>query len=341
MKNRTQSIFNQIAKIVTLSLLLPSILLALAIIVFSGSEDSFFIKMGLYSLVFLCFFGVIALILIHRKLTAPLKALQRQGVALTHKLEHIPITKKYGNEFDEIIDHQNFVITHLYELAFSHRRMISHFNHDFKSPFNSIVGAISMLKIDPENQATYVDILDEVTQQQLAAIETARMEMINHQFLNAKKIPNREVDFYYFVEDLANEFEKEVKAKKLSILSEVTETTALIPYFQADRAMQCVFLRCIALAKEMSNIHIKNTNTDKEVVLSLQNNGKGFNPDKVEEVFHPNSHLLNSAYNGDKLNPNELFESRFMLRMFGGDIKVDSPGKENGCTFYIHIPILK
>lgn len=337
MTKNKNSIVNQLAKASFVTVITPSLVFGICLLLLPDLVHNHSTKIALGFILITLLGAVILFIVYYRKLKV-LRVLEKQQQRLLKELKFKKLEPQKG--FENLINDQNFLMSHLHDLIFSHRRMISHFNHDFKSPFNSIVGAVNLLKIDKENVDDYVQILDEVVTKQLVAIESGRMEMINHQFFDTKNIGNRTVDIFQLLGDYVHEYDKSIKEKNLNALIEECSIEETLPYFPLERAMQCLMQRALALASSGSYIKLSGEKETNKVNILIEYQGVGFHTDLANEVLVANSKLLNQTQAGDELNANELFHCASMLKLYNASLSVSSQGKSSGATFSLSLPII-
>jgi len=221
-------------------------------------------------------------------------------------------------------------------------------SHELKTPLISIKGFTSLIlkqyggTIDSE----VTSMLEEVVR------GCQRLEDIIKNLIEATKIESSKLDLKATMEDLSflirfciNELRGLAKSRNHAIHLKIDEN--IITKFNKEQMYE-VFTNLLSNAIKYTppsgEIIIKSEIKDENVIISIQDNGIGFTIQEKEKVFQQFGKIerygqgLDIGIDGSGLG---LYLSKKIVELHGGDIWMESDGKNQGSIFYVSLPLIK
>ena len=221
-------------------------------------------------------------------------------------------------------------------------------SHELKTPLISIKGFTSLIlkqyggTIDSE----VTSMLEEVVR------GCQRLEDIIKNLIEATKIESSKLDLKATMEDLSflirfciNELRGLAKSRNHAIHLKIDEN--IITKFNKEQMYE-VFTNLLSNAIKYTppsgEIIIKSEIKDENVIISIQDNGIGFTIQEKEKVFQQFGKIerygqgLDIGIDGSGLG---LYLSKKIVGLHGGDIWMESDGKNQGSIFYVSLPLIK
>ena len=227
---------------------------------------------------------------------------------------------------------------HAEDLLATRERMMLAITHDFKAPLGSIIGyadLLSRLTVD-ERQRFYLDNMKTSSQHLLKLV----VDLLDFHRLDLHKAEIQRVAFHpaKLIEEIYTSFKPLADAKGLTLECHTAP--------QLDATYICDPLRLRQIANNLLSNAIKFTDwgtvtitasyTDRKLILSISDTGKGMSPADCERIFQEFTRLPDAQ--GKEGFGLGLSIVRMLVQLLEGDIRVDSTlGK--GSIFTVHIPI--
>jgi len=234
----------------------------------------------------------------------------------------------------------------LKELNEEKSRMLNIASHQFRSPLTSIEGYASMIK-----DGSYGEV-PEYLQEPINRIlkSSQKLAHIVDDFLNISRIEDGRMDYNVKHADLAEVTEEVVEETRGSIdeekqsLNFKTDGTDSYPVKVDIGKFQQVVTNLVDNAIKYTEdgeitVRLKHENTD--VLIEVEDDGIGIDPEKVEEIFDQFSRADEAQdvnVTGSGLG---LYIARQIINAHDGKIWATSPGRGKGSTFHIEIPVVK
>ena len=213
--------------------------------------------------------------------------------------------------------------------------------HDLKSPFQALMGFNSMLLNQrdeiPKNELDELINLMSSTVHRLYAMLDNLLTWARLQMNQIDFSPTR-IDLFSLVKEISFILTANAQKKGVRIEINIVEGTEII----ADENMiksilQNLVNNGIKFTPSGGCINISSISSEKEVMITVEDNGVGMNKDKAESIFKIDVSATTKGTDGEIGTGMGLLICKEMAEMHGGDIIVKSvEGK--GSTFTVKLP---
>lgn len=211
--------------------------------------------------------------------------------------------------------------------------------HDMKSPLVGISGLIKRLKKEKicqtsEKLMEYLRVMGEADK---------RLELIIREFLEHSRLESDQIQLEQSEIALENILEQAIEILRIKAEdNNITLTYDCKPLtpIQADenrlhRAFTNIINNAIKYSPQQSEITISTQETDKEIVICFQDQGRGIKPDEIPYIF--DAFYRSESNGGISGHGLGLAAARAIIRKHGGKISVESiPAK--GSVFTVRLP---
>ena len=230
----------------------------------------------------------------------------------------------------------------LIELNATKDKFFSIIAHDLKSPFTSIIGFSELLSenLKEKDYSKIEEYADYIQKSSWRA-----MDLLTNLF-EWSRLQTGKIEFH--LEDIdicsvANEVRELLYASawQKSIKIEFQLADGLI--VTADRSMISAVLRnlisnAIKFTNPGGNITISASRNDKELIVSVRDNGTGIKPEMIDKIFRLDVSYSTPGTKGEEGTGLGLLLCFEFISRHGGKIWAESePGK--GSTFYFTLPV--
>ena len=225
-------------------------------------------------------------------------------------------------------------------LARAKSEFLANMSHEIRTPLNAIVGFIDILKElnNDKKSIEYINIIDKSSHTLLQIIEDILdFSKIESGKLNIDKIYFNSREEFMIITDLFSE-----KCSKKNILLNVNIDNNLPQILNTDplRVKQVIsnlLSNAIKFTGDQKSIFVNIACKNKQLFVSVRDEGKGIPSDKLEHIFEEFTQEDNSItrkYGGTGLG---LTISSKLVELLGGELKVKSE-LGIGSEFYFTIP---
>ncbi|MFX1569132.1 MAG: PAS domain S-box protein [Promethearchaeota archaeon] len=220
-------------------------------------------------------------------------------------------------------------------------------SHELKTPLVSIKGFSELLlevhrdKLD----ALVISTINEIKQGCL------RLESLIGDILKTAELESGTIELYKSKEDLTflvnlcvNEIKGFSRLRNHTIKVEIHDT--LITQFEKEQIHQVIsnlLNNAVKYTPPSGLIEIKSEITDKFIILSIKDNGIGFTEEEKVRIFTQFGKIERYGQGLDIIAEGSgfgLYISKKIIELHGGDIWVESGGRNKGSTFYFSLPLI-
>lgn len=212
-------------------------------------------------------------------------------------------------------------------------------SHDLKAPLRGISGYSTLLMED------HADQLDEEGKKYLANLvsSTQRMNLLIEDLLAYSRVERREikktnVNLDRLIDNIIMEYEPDFKTEKIQFKKEIEYGTLFTDQDALAQALRNLIDNAIKFTKGRPNpeISVQCSKLDKYCLISVEDNGIGFDMKYYEKIFEIFQRLhLSEEYPGTGVG---LAVVRKAVERLGGKIwAVSEPGV--GSTFFMELPL--
>lgn len=275
------------------------------------------------------------------KITEPLKEMSEATKKLSHGNFNSVLNVTGDDEIADLAKAFNSMAKSLAELEFMRSSFLANVSHDLRTPMTTISGFIDGIlsgAIPQEQQAYYLEIIKN---------EIQRLSRIVSNLLEISRLEAKSYKFDYSVFDICEmlriivlTFEKKIDDKKLNVTFDIPDSKILVES-DHDCIYRVIYNICdnaVKFSKENGNIQFKISNNDKEVFISIYNEGDGIQEDEIPHVFE-RFYKTDKSRGMDKSGTGlGLYIAKTMLDSLNGTISVNSEYTKY-CEFLITLNI--
>ncbi|MBR2188907.1 MAG: HAMP domain-containing histidine kinase [Eubacterium sp.] len=193
-----------------------------------------------------------------------------------------------NDEYGDLAQSINFLLTELRESEESQRAFISNVSHDFRSPLTSIKGYVQAMldgTIPTEMQERYLNIV---------LNETKRLEKLTSGILMLNNINNKETqldistfDINRVIKDTSASFEGTCMARQISIelILAGAELSVSADYGKIQQVLYNLLDNAIKFSSNHSVIQIETSIRHDKVYISVKDHGIGIPPSEITKIW--------------------------------------------------------
>ncbi|MFX1313887.1 MAG: PAS domain S-box protein [Promethearchaeota archaeon] len=242
------------------------------------------------------------------------------------------------------LEDQNKELEQLSELKTEFLRRAS---HELKTPLVAIKGNTDLLL------KLHHGILKpkEITMLETIQEGCKKLEDIIHKLIESSKLESPKIELNTTKEDLSSliqfcitELKTLIKMRNLTINFEMKKK--LVTQFNRDQIHEVIsnlLSNAINYSSPRGIIEVKSEVKENTIIISIKDQGIGFTEEEKEKVFQKFGKInrisqgLNVLFEGSGLG---LYISKKIVELHGGEIWVESEGRNKGSIFYFTLPII-
>jgi len=244
-------------------------------------------------------------------------------------------------KFKHEIEKQNVELKKLSELKSEFLRRAS---HELKTPLISIKGYANMLQDYLNDDDEMSEMLEEINEGCL------RLQDIIESLIKSSKLSSKKVSLNLEQENLSflirfclNELRFLIKKRSHVVHVDIEDD--IIVRFDKEQMFEVisnVLSNAIKYTPSGGTIKIKTHVNEKEVILSIKDDGIGFSKEEKKKTFKQFGKIerygqgLDIDIDGSGLG---LYISKNIVKLHGGKIWLESDGKNNGTTVFVLLPL--
>ncbi len=224
--------------------------------------------------------------------------------------------------------------------------LLSRTSHELKTPLTVIKG--------------YTELLKSLERLNLNREALEMVEMINNgvnhledlieKILNASKVKSKKLEIQKELHNLSilihasfKDLEGLLKLRKHILQTTIEEDLILeFDWNAINQVLRNVISNAIKFTPPNGLIELKAQKSDKEVIISIKDNGIGFEPHEKEFLFSEFGKVERFGKNLDIIPGGSglgLYISKYIIELHGGKIWMESEGRNKGSTFYFSLPL--
>ncbi|MGF1636201.1 MAG: ATP-binding protein [Cyclobacteriaceae bacterium] len=218
--------------------------------------------------------------------------------------------------------------------------LLSIISHDLRSPFNSILGLLSLLRREAngiDKLTEYFDLMESTAKNGLLIIEDllqiARLQK-RHDSLLYEAIP-----VYEFVKDIVNKNRYMLMQKGQNVeISMDKDIVANFDKIKIGLVLDNILSNAIKYSYPGQPIYIEAYKKSNLFEISIKDEGQGFNQEDMEQVFHKFGRLSAVPTAGEKSIGLGLYICKLLVELHQGSIFVQSDGPKKGARITVRLP---
>ncbi|MFW9866347.1 MAG: PAS domain S-box protein [Candidatus Thorarchaeota archaeon] len=226
--------------------------------------------------------------------------------------------------------------------------LLSRTSHELKTPLVSIKGYADLLLSQHYEELDFytISILHEIKQ------GCSRLEALINDLIETSKLESGEIELIKSEEDLT--FLIRFCVKDLKGLLETRNHTLIldikddmITMFEKERIYEVIMnlaINAIKYTPTHGSITIKSEIQNNSYVISIKDTGIGLTDEEMGRIFKRFGKIERYGQGLDVISEGSglgLYISKKIIELHGGNIWVESEGRNKGTTFYFSLPILK
>lgn len=235
----------------------------------------------------------------------------------------------------------NITADKLQEANHTKDKFLSIIAHDLKNPFNAIVGFSDLLcsSYSDLDDDTKLDLIKDI--QHSAKLNFNLLEkMLEWAMSQSDQIPFKpqNLDLQKIINDSSSFASYQASQKNIKITSNTGENILIF----ADENMLTSLLRnlisnAIKFTTEEGEVQIKTEVLEKDIKISIKDNGVGMSQDNIEKLFRTDAKVQTTGTSDEKGTGLGLLICKEFVDKHEGKIWVESQIDE-GCEFFITFP---
>jgi hypothetical protein len=248
-------------------------------------------------------------------------------------------------EVEKKLEEQNKELQKLNDLK---NEFLGRASHELKTPLVAIKGnADLVIKLYHENLKPDVITMLETIQK-----GCNRLEDIVHKLIESSKLESSNIELHTKKEDLTsliktcvNEVQSLVKMRNITINLDVMHF--IITKFDKDQIHEVIsnlLSNAINYSPHNGIIDINSVIKDNTIIISIKDRGMGFTEDEKIKIFQKFGKINRASQGFDVISEGSglgLFISKKIIELHGGEIWVESEGRNKGSTFYFTLPTIE
>jgi len=225
---------------------------------------------------------------------------------------------------------------------------LTRISHELKTPLISIKGYSELILLQNED---YFDI-DTISMIEEIIQGCSRLENLIFELLKTSKLETGQIELKTSMEDLSflikftiKELQGLIKSRSQKIVLNIHDN--LITRFEKERIHEVIgnlLTNAIKYTPPFGTVEIKSELKEKFYIISVKDNGIGFTEQEKEKLFKQFGkieHYGRGSYISTEGTGLGLYITKKLVELHGGEIWMESEGRNKGSIFYFSLPIIK
>lgn len=236
----------------------------------------------------------------------------------------------------------------LMEVSRLKSELLSRTSHELKTPLVSIKGYADLLLSQHYEELDFytISVLHEIKQ------GCSRLESLIKDLIETSKLETGEVDLNKTKDDLTflikfcvRDLKGLIETRNHTLVMDIQDS--MITLIEKERIYEVVInllSNAIKYTPPNGRIIIKSESKDNTYIVSIKDNGIGLTNKEKEKIFKKFGKIERYGKGLDVVSEGSglgLYISKKIIELHGGDIWVESKGRDKGAEFSFTIPILK
>ncbi len=196
-------------------------------------------------------------------------------------------------------------------------------------------------------------LFGELSEEQAAAVEMldrnfSRFGRLVSDLLDSTRLETgrlrmqlEETDLSALVAVIADEVAARAEKQGLRLLQEIEPgCRASVDAQRVVQVLTNLLDNAIKFTPEAGTITVRTHEVDGTIEIQVEDTGTGLEPRQLERVFQPFEQVHGGVVDGERGTGLGLYICKGIVEQQGGQITVDSPGRDRGCTVTVRLPAL-
>ena len=243
----------------------------------------------------------------------------------------------------QVVNPAIITIKELRALTLTQTKFFDVIAHDLRSPSNGIQGFASLLLEQPED---FTEEEKKVFLQNILLCSTNSNKLLDSlsewaRLQTGRLSPNPQpFDVDQMIENVVTFHQGYAAQRKITLLSDVKESIVTVcDENMIETALRNLVSNAIKFTQANGSVEINLKKSEKEVIISIKDTGKGMSPMIKNNLFNLGENIITPDISGKRGTGLGLILSKDLIEKNGGKIWVESElGK--GSIFYFSIPLV-
>ncbi|MEL6537913.1 MAG: tetratricopeptide repeat-containing sensor histidine kinase [Bacteroidota bacterium] len=263
--------------------------------------------------------------------------IEAYNVELSQKNEEIAAQADWLRDSNDQIKKQTDELSKLNRMK---DRMLSVISHDFRSPLNSLRGALMLLnsqQLPPDQLQMVTDDINNKLNRTLNLVDNL-LQWTRNQLMGVE-VNRQQLNMHDLGDETFNLLQPLAEGKRITLVNHIAEDTTI----DADLEMMKVVLRnlvsnAIKFTLKGGEVRVESKIEDHYLSISVIDTGIGMTPDKVDRLFELGTDRSSLGTANEKGTGIGLLLCKEFIEKHGGHIHVISI-EEKGSTFTFSLPL--
>ena len=284
--------------------------------------------------------GIGAGILLGRSLSAPLSQLAEAARAIGQRNLSQRVPVRGSQEIKELAQAFNEMAVDLENAENLRQNLLADVAHELRTPLTVIQGNLQAL-LDDVYELDKVEIAQLYDQTRHLSRLVDDLRELAQAEAHQLDLDMGPVDMRSLVADVVTAYQPMAEVAGVQLQ---TESAADLPGIDGDRSrlIQCLqnlLNNAMRYTPAGGQVNLRLQAIDQNLVLIIRDSGAGIPPEHLPHVFDRFYRADPARARGTGGTGLGLAITRAIIRAHGGEIKAESPGRGQGSTFTIHMPI--
>lgn len=221
-------------------------------------------------------------------------------------------------------------------------RLLAVIGHDLRTPIANLSNIIEMFETGYLNAEEVNELMKDIN----SIVKGTELTLSNliewaGNQIKGRTINSSNVDIFLLGVEMEQTFAHNLQLKSITFINHAYPGRGVL----ADENHLKVILRnlisnAIKFTNQKGSIILSTIIENNEMIVAVQDNGRGMTSKEMEKLFHASTHFSNTGTSGEKGTGIGLLLCKELVELNGGQLKVESIlGK--GSKFYFKLPLVK
>jgi signal transduction histidine kinase len=255
------------------------------------------------------------------------------------------LSNKLQNQHKELLNQKQLIEVQKVNLQMVNSfkdRLLAVIGHDLRTPIANLSNIVEMFETGYLNAEELNELMKDIN----SIVKGTELTLSNliewaGNQVKGRTINSSNVDIFLLGVEMEQTFAHSLHLKNIAFINYAYPGRGVL----ADENHLKVILRnlignAIKFTSQKGSIILSTAIENNEMIIAVQDNGRGMTIKEMENLFHANTHFSNTGTAGEKGTGIGLLLCKELVELNGGQLKVESIlGK--GSKFYFKLPLIK
>ena len=255
------------------------------------------------------------------------------------------LSNKLQNQHKELLNQKQLIEVQKVNLQMVNSfkdRLLAVIGHDLRTPIANLSNIVEMFETGYLNAEELNELMKDIN----SIVKGTELTLSNliewaGNQVKGRTINSSNVDIFLLGVEMEQTFTHSLHLKNIAFINYAYPGRGVL----ADENHLKVILRnlignAIKFTSQKGSIILSTAIENNEMIIAVQDNGRGMTIKEMENLFHANTHFSNTGTAGEKGTGIGLLLCKELVELNGGQLKVESIlGK--GSKFYFKLPLVK